>query len=104
MHIEILHVADCPNLGLARSRLFSALDRTGVTASVREVLVADPMVAGKLGMHGSPTVLLDGRDPFDEETAEGSLSCRLYWSEGRPDGAPGLTELIQAIGGAQCRA
>lgn len=103
MHIEILHVPDCPNLSLARSRLSSALERTGITASVREIVVADPTVADALGMHGSPTITIDGRDPFDEETAPGSLSCRLYWSEGRLDGAPGMAHLIDAIAGAQCQ-
>ncbi|MCA1847313.1 MAG: hypothetical protein LC792_29840 [Actinobacteria bacterium] len=103
MHIEILHVPDCPNLRLARSRLSAALDRTGISASVCEVVVADPVVAEELGMHGSPTITIDGQDPFDQYAAESSLSCRLYWSHGRLDGAPGVKELIRAIGGAQCR-
>jgi hypothetical protein len=103
MHIEILHVPDCPNLSLARSRLSIALELTGITPSVREIVVADPAVADKLGMHGSPTITIDGRDPFDQETGPGSLSCRLYWSEDRLDGAPGLAQLIEAIGGAQCQ-
>jgi len=103
MHIEILHVPGCPNLGLARSRLSSALHRTGVTASVREIVVADPTTAEQRGMHGSPTITIDGRDPFDRDTAPGSLSCRLYWTEGRLDGAPGTAQLIDAIAGAQCR-
>lgn len=104
MHIEILHVPDCPNLGLARARLSTALERTGTAAAVREVVVADPTQADQLGMHGSPTITIDGRDLFSQGTGEGSLSCRLYWSDGRPDGAPAVVELIEALAGAQCRA
>jgi hypothetical protein len=103
MHIEILHVPGCPNLGLARARLAAALDQTGVTASVREVVVADATAADDLAMHGSPTITIDGRDPFDAKSAEHSLSCRLYWFDGRIDGAPGVAQLVEAIAGAQCR-
>jgi len=104
MHIEILHVPDCPNVGLARTRLTSALSRTGVSASVGDVVIADPRLAEDLGMHGSPTITIDGTDPFHAHGARGSLSCRLYWSGGRFEGAPGVAQLIEAIVTAQCHA
>ena len=103
MHIAILHVPDCPNLDLARSRVLAALDQTGVEASVRVVLVAGPTAADELGMHGSPTIAIDGHDPFDHDQGRGSMSCRLYWAEGRIDGAPSVEELIAAIARAQCQ-
>src|SRR4051794_31193975 len=104
MHIEILHVPGCPNLELARWRVATALERTGTAASVRAVVVADRGTADELGMHGSPTIIIDGTDPFDSGPAEGSMSCRLYWTGGRLGGAPGLPELIEAIAAAQCPA
>jgi hypothetical protein len=103
MHIAILHVPDCPNLELTRSRVSAALDQCGVEASVGEVLVATPTAADELGMHGSPTIAIDGHDPFDHDQGRGSMSCRLYWAEGRIDGAPGIAELIAAIARAQCQ-
>ena len=33
--------------------------------------------AARYGMQGSPTILIDGRDPFAEPGAAASLSCRL---------------------------
>jgi hypothetical protein len=103
MDIEILHVPGCPNLGLARARLATALERTATAAAVHEVVVADPTAAGALGMHGSPTITIDGRDPFGRDMTEASLSCRLYWSGGRLDGAPGVAELVEAIAGRRDR-
>jgi hypothetical protein len=101
MEIEILHVPGCPNLGLARARLAAALEQTATAARVHEVVVADPAEAHRRGMHGSPTITIDGRDPFGPPATGASLSCRLYWSGGRADGAPGFGELIEAIGAAQ---
>jgi hypothetical protein len=103
MHIEILHVPDCPHLRLARSRVSIALERIGTAASVDEICVTSPKVADELGMHGSPTITIDGSDPFDHGQGEGSMSCRLYRAEGRIDGAPGVAELIEVIGRAQCQ-
>src|SRR6266571_5770376 len=100
MEIEILHVPGCPNLGLARARLAAALEQNATVATVHEVVVADPAEAHQLGMHGSPTITIDGRDPFGQHATGGSLSCRLYWSGGSSDGAPGVAELIGAIGAA----
>lgn len=95
MQIDILHVADCPNLTLARSRVRQALDQAGVTAPVRELEVATPEQARQVGMFGSPTILLEGRDPFDG--VEASLACRLYRDGGTVDGAPTVAALIEAL-------
>ena len=103
MDIEILHVPGCPNLGLARARLAAALEQTATAAAVHEVVVADHTRAHELGMHGSPTITIDGRDPFAQNADGGSLSCRLYWAGGSPDGAPGVTAMIEAIATAQSK-
>ena len=55
-------------------------------------------------MHGSPTILVDGVDPFGAPGAAASLSCRLYRnSEGHADGAPSVGQLRQAIHGLAAR-
>ncbi|WP_327256458.1 hypothetical protein [Streptomyces sp. NBC_01244] len=57
--------------------------------------------AARWGMTGSPTVLLDGLDPFAVAGAPASVSCRLYRDEdGRADGAPSVQALRQALAGA----
>ena len=52
-------------------------------------------------MHGSPTILVDGIDPFAEPGQPASVSCRLYrHGNGQVDGAPSVSQLRQAIGEA----
>jgi len=49
-------------------------------------------------MHGSPTILVDGTDPFAQPGQLASVSCRLYRdSDGHVDGAPSVSQLRQAI-------
>jgi len=50
------------------------------------------------GLHGSPTVLVDGTDPFAAPGQRASMSCRLYDNgPGRLEGAPSVGRLRQAI-------
>lgn len=96
MEIRILHVPDCPNLPLARARLEKALERCSAAASLQEMAVNTADEAGRAGMRGSPTILVDGRDPFD--TSEGtSLSCRLYATPAGIDGAPSVDQLLAVV-------
>lgn len=88
MRVTVLTVADCPNARPALELVTAALD--GREAEVELVEVTDEAGAVRLGMYGSPTVLLDGVDPFAPPGALPSLSCRLYR---RPDGtASGLPD------------
>ncbi|MEY9936759.1 organomercurial lyase [Streptacidiphilus sp. MAP5-3] len=49
-------------------------------------------------MHGSPTLLVDGRDPFAAPGTAATVSCRLYRSaDGRVDGAPSVEALRQIL-------
>jgi hypothetical protein len=97
VRIDILFVPDCPNVDRARERLHQALGATAVEASVTETEVATLEQAIRARMAGSPTVLLDGRDPFPTDGTEGSLGCRLYRSGGRSGGAPSVAQFITAL-------
>lgn len=74
MKLEVLHVTDCPNLEPMLDRLSQATD---LPIDIREVTTDEE--AATVGMNGSPTLLVDGVDPFasPEECASG-VSCRLY--------------------------
>jgi hypothetical protein len=53
-------------------------------------------------MHGSPTVLVDGADPFAAQSGSAgeqlpSVSCRLYDNGGVLEGAPSVAELRAAL-------
>ena len=60
--------------------------------------IGDEDQAARRGMHGSPTILIDGIDPFAVPGQPASVSCRLYRdSDGRADGAPSVRQLRRAI-------
>ncbi|GHI02128.1 hypothetical protein AQI88_18260 [Streptomyces cellostaticus] len=96
MRITVLAVPDCPNAPMAEERIARALD--GQSADVERVEVSDQERAARLGMTGSPTVLIDGTDPFAVPGAPASVSCRLYCGpDGRADGAPSVADLRRAL-------
>ncbi|MGX4734765.1 hypothetical protein [Kitasatospora griseola] len=98
MRITVLTVADCPNAQPTLDLVTAALD--GRPADVALVEVADESEAARLGMYGSPTVLIDGTDPFAPPGAEPGLSCRLYWHpDGTMSGLPDATALRRALTG-----
>jgi hypothetical protein len=97
MDIELLYVPNCPNRETARRHLDAALAEAGQTAVVREREVASPAEADRFGMHGSPTIRVDGRDPFAGLDNRPSLSCRLYHSEYGASGAPTVAQLFAVL-------
>ncbi|MFE5739011.1 organomercurial lyase [Streptomyces celluloflavus] len=99
MRITVLTVPECPNAPLAVERVTAAL--AGRSAAVELVEVLDQAQATELGMTGSPTVLLDGVDPFAPAGAVPSISCRLYReADGAVSGAPSVAALRAALDGA----
>ncbi|MET9835805.1 alkylmercury lyase family protein [Streptomyces sp. NPDC006385] len=99
MRITVLTVPDCPNAPMVRERITAALD--GGQAQVELIEVREEAEAARWQMTGSPTVLVDGVDPFAMAGAPASVSCRLYRDrEGRPDGAPSIEALRKAFAGA----
>lgn len=99
MEIELLFVPECPNRSRARAHVDIALARTGRVARVREQEVRTSDEAARLGMRGSPTILIDGRDPFGAMAGLSSFSCRLYYSEAGLSGAPTVDQLIEVLAG-----
>jgi hypothetical protein len=93
--VELLVVPDCPHEKAAADLLRSALDDVGLTAVDFQLTVIDtPEDAERRGFAGSPTILLDGIDPFQTPGQTDSVSCRLYPG---PDGLPDLRTLRQAL-------
>ena len=96
MRITVLTVPDCPNTPAAIERITAAL--AGRPASVELVEVTGETEAARLGMTGSPTILLDGVDPFAEAGAVPGLSCRIHRGpDGAADGAPSVQDLTAAL-------
>jgi len=97
MYLTVLAVPGCPNAPLLADRLAAVVDgRPGV--SVSHEVIRDEPEAARRGMHGSPTLLIDGVDPFAEPWQPPTMSCRLYRDEsGQLSGAPSVGQLREAI-------
>jgi hypothetical protein len=94
MKLEVMHVPDCPNLPPMLARLGQVTDLP-ITTRVIETDTA----AARYGMAGSPTLLIDGVDPF-AATGDGDcgVSCRLYYDpDGRLVSAPSVEQLRDAL-------
>ena len=97
MDLVVLTVPDCPNAAAFEERLAAALaGRPGAVVRRREI--TDEREAAEAGMRGSPTLLIDGVDPFATPGQAPGLACRLYRdAAGRPAGAPTVEALRRAL-------
>jgi hypothetical protein len=100
LDLMVLTVPDCPNEPVLRDRLAQVLsDNPGVT--VRWRVIQDEADAARYGMHGSPTLLVNGFDPFAAQGTPTNVSCRLYRDpDGATGGAPSVAALRKALLGA----
>ena len=98
MKVELLYLDGCSNWRLTEERLITALrlaNRSHVTV-VRRRVDTDEQAAA-LGFVGSPTVLIDGRDPFVTGGESVGLTCRLFRSDDGLEGAPRLEQLVEVV-------
>lgn len=97
MELILLAVPDCPNAAVLEERLAAVLaGHPEIVVRRREV--SDEQAAVQAGMHGSPTLLVNGADPFAPPGRAPSLSCRLYRdTAGRPVPAPSVRALREAL-------
>ncbi|WP_329319961.1 hypothetical protein [Streptomyces sp. NBC_01262] len=98
MDIELLVVPECPNAEPATGRLRQALDDAGLhDLSFTTRVITDQARAESAGFIGSPTFLINGRDPFAEPGRAPGLTCRLYRTPAGLGGTPGADQLRQAL-------
>ncbi|MBX9393927.1 hypothetical protein K4749_10075 [Streptomyces sp. TRM72054] len=102
MELTVLAVPDCPNLALLLHRLERVLPDARDAAPVSVRVITSEVEAAGCGMHGSPTLLIDGQDPFATPGVATSVSCRIYRAaDGRAEGAPSIEQLRGALHRAQ---
>ncbi len=99
MEITIRYFDGCPNWQVARQRVTQTLEAIPVEErpSVKLERVETAEEAERLGFRGSPTVLIDGRDPFADDSAPVGLSCRVYRTESGFEGSPSLDQLYEVL-------
>jgi hypothetical protein len=96
IELMVLSVPGCPNVPLLERRLAEAL--AGRPAVLVRRVIASADEAARCGMCGSPTLLVNGYDPFAVPGAVPALACRIYPGEGgRLEGAPAVEALRRAL-------
>jgi hypothetical protein len=103
MQLTLLSVPGCPNTRVLEQRLAGLLaGRPEVTMT--RLVITDAAEVARLGMRGSPTLLVDGQDPFVGSGSGAVVACRLYPAgDGRLDGAPTVAALRDALERAGAR-
>jgi len=97
MKIQLLYFDECPNWQVADERLGEALAAVGSSTEVERVLVATAEEAEAWDFHGSPSILVDGEDPFAEPGAPVGLACRLYRSSAGVSDSPTTEQLVDVL-------
>jgi hypothetical protein len=103
--VELLVVSDCPNESVALSVLRLAFDRVGLASqSVRTTVIASQEQAQQRGFVGSPTILINGVDPFGVAGQSPAYAAsRVYATPAGLSGVPPLGDVISALTAASNR-
>ncbi len=98
MDVRLLYFTDCPHWRLAEARLRVAIEGLGGTApEVTHELVETPEQAKRTGFRGSPTIRVDGVDPFATPADPVGLSCRLYRGPAGVEHSPTVEQLRSVL-------
>lgn len=95
--LTLLFVETCPGFPLLAERLRSALAQSwtdGLLVRPLAIREAEPPVAG---FAGSPTLLINGVDPFPAAAPTTELGCRYYLTEAGLQAAPSVAQLVTAL-------
>jgi hypothetical protein len=95
VQVTLLYFDGCPNSEVTYRRLETLADELELELEPRQV--ATPEDADRLGFRGSPTVLVDGHDPFASGAEPVGLACRVYPTDAGLAGAPTEQQLREAL-------
>ena len=99
MEITLQYFDGCPSWRLARDRLGEALRSIGRDdGAITYERIETPEQAEEARFRGSPTILVDGQDPFADEESPVGLSCRIFRTEAGAQGAPSVAQLASILG------
>ena len=97
-HVTLRYFDGCPHWRTLHDRLRQVLREEGLH-DVEPILerVETPGDAERLRFAGSPTILIDGRDPFAGTEESFGLSCRVYKTPEGLAGSPTTEQLREAL-------
>jgi hypothetical protein len=96
MKITVQYFEDCPNWRILDERVRElTAGRDDVSLSLQRVVTEEE--AERIGFLGSPTLIVDGVDPFAQPGRPTGLTCRVYETPDGPAGAPSVSQLTDAL-------
>ncbi len=96
MEVVLQYFDDCPSWKEAAAHLDAlAAETPGLVVSRQRVETVEE--AERLNFRGSPSILIDGIDPFAPDDAPVGLACRVYPTPNGPAGSPTLEQIRTAI-------
>lgn len=96
MEVTLLYFDDCPNWRDADTHL-RTLQEELPDLRVTRRHVDTPEEAERTRFRGSPSILIEGVDPFADADAPVGLSCRMYQTPDGPAGSPTLDQLRELL-------
>lgn len=97
MQVKVLYLEGCPHWQTAAHRLAALQAEMGF--ELTHQLVATPEEAEVLEFRGSPTIQVDGVDPFSPNGAPIGFACRVYETPDGPAGSPTFEQLRMVLSG-----
>ncbi len=98
MKVTLQYFESCPNWKVAEQRVKSIIEQHGLGVDLEYQLIETPEEAEQHQFAGSPTLLIDGRDPFGSDLAPIGLACRTYMTAAGPAESPTIDQLKEALG------
>lgn len=97
MKITLQYFDGCPNWKATDAHLRALRSNGRIGIEVEYQLIDTIEAAEQHQFHGSPTVLIDGVDPFADDDTPVGLACRVYQTDDGPAGSPTLRQLEEVI-------
>lgn len=99
MDVTLLYFEDCPNWQTTEGHL-EYLAQEVPDLRISRHLVDTAEEAERVRFLGSPSIHIDGVDPFAEPDGPVGLSCRIYQTPAGPAGSPTLDQLREVLADA----
>jgi hypothetical protein len=97
MNIQLLYFDDCPSYQTALTLLQEALGAVGRSDVIQTIEIKDNADVERWKFIGSPTIRIDGIDPFDQGTSNYGMECRVFNTPNGLIGWPTREMLVEAL-------
>ena len=97
MKIQLLYFDDCPSYQTALKLLQETLSALGRSDVIETIEINNEADVQRWKFIGSPTIRIDGIDPFDQGTSNFGMECRIYPTPDGLKGWPTKSMLVEAL-------